>query len=237
MTGRRSYLRTIGLMLAGAMLMAAVLAFVRTPLQGDTADPGLMSPITVEAEWSQEWQDGDAYIGIFRGRCRVIQGSTVFAARQMVIWSTQAETPAGVEDRLSVYLEDDVQVTSDLGNRAESSLLVELTTNRGVSLTSTGRITDHSGDQEPLYQRAVVRRERGTHPADPDAAHRRSAGADQSGPGEPVPPPAAEQPPACPDLFPQRGAVQHRKPAAHLNDAPRAGRGDHGGRELPDRRP
>lgn len=162
MTGRRSYLRTIGLMLAGAMLMAAVVAFVRTPLQGDTADPGLMSPITVEAEWSQEWQEGDAYIGIFRGRCRVIQGSTVFAARQMVIWSRQAETPAGVEDRLSVYLEDDVQVTSDLGNRTESSLLVELTTNRGVSLTSTGRITDHTGDQEPLYQRAVARQERGT---------------------------------------------------------------------------
>ena len=162
MTGRSTQLRPVGLILTAAIIMASVLAYVRTPLRGDTADSGAMSPITVEAEWAQEWQGDDAYIGIFRGRCRVVQGSTVFAARQMVIWSRQAETPAGLEDRIAVYLEDDVQVTSDLGTRTESSMLVELTTNRGVTLTSEGRMTEHSGEQDPLFQRAVERLEGGT---------------------------------------------------------------------------
>jgi hypothetical protein len=48
----------------------------------NAADPiaDVSAPIHLQADWSQDWQEGVARVGLFRGQCRVAQGDREYLA-------------------------------------------------------------------------------------------------------------------------------------------------------------
>ena len=159
MRGSQTQLRTGWLVAICAAFLAAVVAISRPHIQAledyaptDSDD----APIQLFADWSQEWRDGHATISLFRGACRVVQGDATYSANSMVVWAH--DRPDGdLRNRMTVYLEDGVEIRTSTGTRTEQSKWIDLASTRGVSLSVRGRVSDRPGKDDPLYRRAVSR--------------------------------------------------------------------------------
>ena len=117
------------------------------------------APIQISADWCQEWQEQNTTIALFRGTCRLVHGDRTFVANNMVVWVRKPMSAEDSRQRLTVYLEDSVEVQELNGTRTENSMWLELNTSAGVALSVRGRIADHSGQDDPMFQRAIHRRE------------------------------------------------------------------------------
>jgi lipopolysaccharide export system protein LptA len=116
-----------------------------------------VSQIQITAEWSQEWRGDQGTIAIFRGDCRIVQGRTKYSADSMVVWAHESiETPGRVE-ALTMYLEGDIRVEDANGNQSDQTHWLDLDATRGITLTVRGR-GEHSGEDDPLYKRAIQQR-------------------------------------------------------------------------------
>jgi len=118
-------------------------------------------PIQLSADWSQEWREQDATVALFRGSCQIIQGDQILRANSMVVWAHDRVSETGPQ-RMTVYLEDEVEIESPTGTRSEQSLWIDLSTTQGLTLRVKGRVPSQPGRNDPLYRRAVDRP--GTHP-------------------------------------------------------------------------
>ncbi len=163
MTGSHFQLRT-GWLVAVCTAMLAVAVVITHPhlhgLAGESpaaaADDD--APIQLVADWSQEWRDGDSTVALFRGSCRVVQGDQTYSANSMVVWAHDRVARTNPRQRVTLYLEDGVEIRSATGTRNEQSLWIDLASNRGLSLTVKGRVADRPGKDDPLFRRAVDRR-------------------------------------------------------------------------------
>ena len=120
--------------------------------------PAEQVKIQVTADLAQEWDDADGHISILRGQCRVVQGSTVLAARQMVMWRITQSAPRGERDRLTLYLEEDVRIEEPGSTFNESRTLVTLSTRAGVSVTVRNPVTIQPARDDAFYVRAQEHR-------------------------------------------------------------------------------
>ena len=161
MTGKNHQFKTGWLLSASAVIFMVAVTLSRAPMRG-SSDETLVgkprAPIQITAEWSQEWEEENGTIAVFRGLCRIEQGGSTYAADSMVIWAHESEESPGVVDRLTVYLEGGVRIEDASSSRTDQSHWVELDASRGVTLTVRGRATDRPGRDDPLFKRAVQRR-------------------------------------------------------------------------------
>ncbi len=164
MSGKPHPLRIGWLLPLCTAAIAVVVAAARPDLVG-LADESSMdssrNPIQISADWCQEWHEGEATIALFRGSCRIVQGEQVYSANNMVVWvrGTQSGNVAGDESRqrLTVYMEDSVEVQDASGSRTEQSLWVDLESDAGLTLSVRGRVAERPGTDDPLFRRALRR--------------------------------------------------------------------------------
>lgn len=146
-------------MLAVAIFVAAPVAHV-VRLQAED-EPGSLpgeGPIQIFADWSQEWSDQNTHMAMFRGHCRIVQGSTRLHADKLVVWVRRDDETTPPQERLVVYLEDSVLLRTPAGDASPPQAVVELTTTQGMSLTVRGRQPDTPGYADELYKRGLQRR-------------------------------------------------------------------------------
>ena len=86
------------------------------------ADP--QASISISAEQSQRWQEGEYVVWLLHGQCEIRQGDVVARSRDAVLWIDAGETWAKEPSKVLAYLENDVSVD---------------TATRGVSHRATGR--------------------------------------------------------------------------------------------------
>ena len=152
-THRRPLLSAAALV---GVALACALVWPRALLRGaaepdpDTAEQG---PVTIEADYSQEWSEGRDQIALLRGRCRIVQGETTLSADKVVVWRRAEETGRSQRDRLLVYLEDRVRLERPGESLSEPSLLVNLSTEEGVIFAVQHRATDSPATDDALFQR------------------------------------------------------------------------------------
>ena len=161
MTGRNHLFNTGWLILASAVLLAAGVMIVRAPIRGSSDETLVGRSVTVvkiEAEWSQEWQEDQGTIALFRGLCRIVQGDARYSADSMVVWAHNSDDAPGTVDRLTVYLEGDVRIEDSTSSKTEQSHWLELDASRGINLSVRGRATEKNGRDDPLYKRAIQRK-------------------------------------------------------------------------------
>lgn len=161
MTGKNHQFTTGWLLGTLAVIFMVGVMLSRAPIRGapdETLVGKPRAPIQISAEWSQEWQDDQGTIAIFRGLCRVEQGVSTYSADSMVVWAHDSTESPGTVDRLTIYLEGDVRIEDANSSRTDQSHWLELDAARGVTLTVRGRVADRPGQDDPLFKRAVLRR-------------------------------------------------------------------------------
>ena len=158
MAGKNHQFSTGWLLIASAILTAVAVMFSRAPTRAasdDTLMGQTAAPVRISAEWSQEWSDDHGTTALFRGRCRIEQGESAYAAESMVVWAHESDDPQHKIDRLTVYLEGDVRIDSADGSQTKASHWLELDAARGITLKVRGRVSDRPGQDDPLFKRAV----------------------------------------------------------------------------------
>lgn len=161
MTGKNHQFKTGWLLSASAVIFMVAVTLSRAPMRG-SSDETLVgkprAPIQITAEWSQEWEEENGTIAVFRGLCRIEQGSSSYSADSMVIWAHESDESPGVVDRLTVYLEGGVRIEDPGSSQTDQSHWLELDASRGVTLTVRGRATDRPEREDPLFKRALQQR-------------------------------------------------------------------------------
>lgn len=165
MPGHRIPGLTASVWLACALSVIAGGGYVLRELRGDIQEDVVAATpvdhIELRADWSQEWNADNEYIGMFRGHCELIQNDQHYTADKMVVWSRDVQEGDQRVQQLMVYLEERVSINDGETVRSESSASVELQTSTGVTLTVRGRQMDQPAQDDPLYQRARLRRQAG----------------------------------------------------------------------------
>lgn len=160
MSGMKTPLRWIAVLLCCAAMFAAAVCALCAPMWGDTetAVPTERDPITVTADFSQSWRQERESVVILRGRCRIVQGTTTLTADKMVIWRRTEGTPAQPRERITAYLEDNAVLDQPGNTHTERTLLLDLVTRGTIALQSGQRVPDQPAGDDVLYQRASKRR-------------------------------------------------------------------------------
>jgi lipopolysaccharide export system protein LptA len=114
-------------------------------------------PVSVSANFSQEWQEGDQSITILRGRCRISQGETSISADEMVVWWNSETVGEQKIDRLSVYAEGKVRLNRPGSTNSDSSMLISLSSRDGVKPNIRRRLTNSPAPHDAFYRRATAR--------------------------------------------------------------------------------
>ena len=164
MTGRATHLLS---RLVGAARILVVIAFAALTFSSRVAaeslnTPAEMVPVKVTATFSQEWDEAEGHVSILRGQCRIVQGSTLLQAQQMVVWRITQSGGRGKRDRLTVYLEDDVRIEEPGSTHNESPTLVTLNTRAGVTITVSNGAISQPAREDALFLRAQEHRRRST---------------------------------------------------------------------------
>lgn len=164
MTGRATHspFRLVGAARLTLVTVIAALAFCGRAAADSMSGPADIVPVTVTADYAQEWDEADGHISILRGQCRIVQGSTLLQARQMVVWRITQSAARGKRDRLTVYLEDDVRIEEPGETFNESRTLVTLSTRSGVSVRVTNPVTVQPARDDAFFVRAQEHRRRST---------------------------------------------------------------------------
>ena len=136
MTGRATHSLSRLVLAARILVISAFAALTfSTRARAESMNaPAEMVPIKVDATFSQEWDDAEGHISILRGQCRIVQGSTLLQAQQMVVWRTTQSAGRGKRHRLTVFLENDVRIEEPGSTHNESPTLVTLNTRAGVTV-------------------------------------------------------------------------------------------------------
>lgn len=113
-------------------------------------------PIAVEADYLQQWDQDQEAVCILRGRCQVVQGQTSMTARQAVLWRQRDDNAQ--RDRIWIYLEEDVRLEQPGSTLTERSLLLELATRSGVTISPRRGEMHEPAPQDPLVLRGARRR-------------------------------------------------------------------------------
>lgn len=165
MTGRamHSLSRLVGAARILLTAFAALTLSTRVAAESMNA-PADMVPIKVTATFSQEWDDAAGHISILRGQCRIVQGSTLLQAQQMVMWRTTQSAGKGKRDRLTVFLEDDVRIEEPGSTHNESPSLVTLDTRAGVTVSVNSGVIVQPARDDAFFLRAQEHRRRSTGP-------------------------------------------------------------------------
>jgi hypothetical protein len=140
----------------------AALTFSTRALAESMNAPAEMVPIKVNATFSQEWDDAEGHISILRGKCRIVQGSTLLEAQQMVVWRTTQSAGRGKRHRLTVFLENDVRIEEPGSTHNESPTLVTLNTRAGVTVNVSNPVIAQPARDDALFVRAQEHRRRST---------------------------------------------------------------------------
>jgi hypothetical protein len=140
----------------------AALAFCGRAAADSMSAPADQVAISVTADFAQEWDEAEGHISILRGQCRIVQGSTLLQARQMVIWQITQAAALGKRDRLTVYLEEDVRIEEPGSTFNESPTLVSLSTRSGVSVQVRNPVTIQPARDDAFFLRAQAHRRRST---------------------------------------------------------------------------
>ena len=125
--------------------------------QSESAE-AIRDPLTVSADFSRSWQEGEATVHLLHGHCVIEQGDTVYEAGRAVMWRRTEKRQGVVRDLVTVYLEDDVRIDQPGNTRNANKLLVNLTAEAGLLLHSKRPVNDDPAPQDPLYQRALNER-------------------------------------------------------------------------------
>lgn len=161
MPGIRSPGLVVGLWLtcaAGALFGTIAVRDARAKNDHMIAATAAEDAVEITADWSQEWKSGDDYVGVFRGHCRLNQGTRQWTANRMVVWSGESSEGEQRVQKLTVYLEDRVEITEEESVRQASVATAELYSRGGVTLTVRGRQLDHAAEDDALFRRALNRR-------------------------------------------------------------------------------
>ncbi|MBX3442409.1 MAG: LPS-assembly protein LptD [Planctomyces sp.] len=112
--------------------------------------------IEISSQYAQHWTSPEGTtVYLLRGRCIVQQGRRQLSADQMVVWGERISDDGGAGE-LVVYLEGQALLQEPGRRVQEPTLLLELSTSAGFVLTAQSKAL--SGDQNPVYRRAVERR-------------------------------------------------------------------------------
>jgi hypothetical protein len=158
--GLQFQLRTGWLVAICTAILAVAVVITRPHMHGLAQESPTSladTAIRMSADWSQEWTEDGSTIALMRGSCRVVQGDQTYLANSMVVWAHDTGGQGTRPTRITVYLEDGVEIQTPTGSRHEQSLWVDLTSPQGLSLAVKGRAAGRSGKNDPLFRRAVDR--------------------------------------------------------------------------------
>lgn len=141
-----------------ALMLGIIVCCSRAARGDDATNAREQDPITLEADYSQEWTVGRDHVAILRGRCRVVQGATSLTAQKMVIWHRSDASATAPRDRVAVYAEDDVRWEQPGQTLTEPTFFISLATHNATVVNVRQRLSAAPSDVDPLFQRAVERR-------------------------------------------------------------------------------
>ncbi|MEX1229683.1 MAG: hypothetical protein WEB58_05565 [Planctomycetaceae bacterium] len=120
-----------------------------------TAESVAEQPIVLLADFSHEWRDGETYVAMLRGNCRLKQGESTVQSHKMVVWThTQDETTT-----ITAYFEGEVKYENPEKTLSENTLLLEWKTSKGMQAAIRRRVTLDEPPADELFARAGRRRE------------------------------------------------------------------------------
>lgn len=166
-------------------------------------------PLTVSADFSRTWQEGDATVHLLHGHCVIEQGDTVYESGRAVIWRRTDERQGALRERVTVYLEDNVRVQRPGSSTEENKLLTNFTAEAGVLLHAKRPVNESPAPHDPTFQRAL--KERGAILKAPVRPTRLRQGPDLLLPPEPLP--SADVPPDPDEPIPEFVSRQLTAPA------------------------
>lgn len=143
------------------LLSATSLAEIHLPQSDATR------PIYVRANDARHWQDGEQEVWILRGDCEILQDNTVLKGKDAVLWIEYAQPFRLVPHKITVYLENQVNVTyrdSDAGrvHLEDAAWLGQLFT------TSRIQLPVDPTKAPPAVAPAIYHRGRNARPSDED---------------------------------------------------------------------
>ena len=153
---RRGLCASIGLIAAALGLLHSV---SRAQTFTDAPSPKLTEPVTLAADFAQSWQEGDRQVTLLRRHCFLSQGLTYVRAEEAVVWVEE-----GSETRVVAYLEGNVRIDGPDGQLQKDSYLIEFKT-RSTVRAKLGKRVEGTGRHDPLYLKALARREPTTAPS------------------------------------------------------------------------
>jgi len=138
------------------MIALTLIPFAQTARAEDPpALPAILNAIHITAEMGFDWQEPHqtSHVWLLRGNCRLQQGDTKLEARQMVIWTDRtADDPP--QERVTVYLEDNVRMEWPGGTRTAQVSMVELSTSEEVSFRIARPLSGRNAQGDPIFVRA-----------------------------------------------------------------------------------
>lgn len=129
-------------------------------LSVNSAQPIWNDQISVSADFSEGWREGETEVYVLRGDCLLQQGEIAVKCEQMVMWREHRQTSAGIPqtgavERLAVYLEKNVRYTRDGRDMTDTEMFVRLTTTQPTRMKFKHRLPETTGQESPLFQHAV----------------------------------------------------------------------------------
>src|SRR5262249_4797783 len=158
-------LRSLQTLVLCAATLPIALFCAHTLVRGETdarASPD-HEPISVSATFAQSWKQERETVHILRGQCQIVQGTTTIHAERMVIWRRTESGPA--RERLTLYLEDGVRIDEPGNSLVESTLVLDLATDAGVTIDTKKPAISQEGTNDPTYQRGAARRSKSRNSA------------------------------------------------------------------------
>ena len=131
--------------------------------------------ISISSDFGSNWQptDGGGRMHLLRGRCVIKQGSTVLEAQRAVLW-VHGVSPRSPEQRVQIYLEDDVSIRRGQMLRTPVFFVTELGSSKNLKFDI--QTTDaENRDQDDFYRRARQRWEQAPRKAAPEGKARSSS--------------------------------------------------------------
>ncbi len=136
------------------IVMALAAGGVRRDVRAQTEPAVAKEPIFVSADVSQVWIEDGVRVSLFRGHCHIVQGDTSLGASQMVVW----QTADGQNDRITVYLEQNVRLERPGSSINQPSLLIDLSTGGEVVYRVRAPVTGQAAGEDALYRRSLQQR-------------------------------------------------------------------------------
>jgi lipopolysaccharide export system protein LptA len=120
--------------------------------QSDSSD-STRDPLTISADFSRNWLEGDTRVHLLHGHCVIQQGETRYRADRAVVWTRPDQ-----RDEVTVYLEENVKIERPGSTASRHRLLLTLPSETGLLLHAKRPANDTPAPDDPLYARALEER-------------------------------------------------------------------------------